>query len=68
VSGGLSRPPTRVLSVLVSSRPPLPPVTRLLEEHASAPTQGPHTMPGWLAGLIYLGLAVVLLWAVAHLV
>jgi hypothetical protein len=52
----------------VSSRPPLPPVTRLLEEHASAPTQGPHTMPGWLAGLIYLGLTVVLLGAVAHLV
>jgi hypothetical protein len=54
--------------VLVSSHPPLPPVTRLLEEHSGAPAQGPHTMPGWLAGLIYLGLAVVLVWATGHLV
>jgi hypothetical protein len=46
----------------VSTRPPLPPVTRL--EPAVVPQPEVSTLPGWVAALIYLGCLVVLGYAI----
>lgn len=48
----------------MSSRPPLPPVTRLMEPPPVHTDDQPHTIPGWVAALIYLACLVVLGWAI----
>jgi hypothetical protein len=52
----------------VSSRPPLPPVTRIVEPvtapRARIVVDEPHTIPGWVAGLIYLAGLIVLAYAI----
>jgi hypothetical protein len=54
--------------VIVSAVPPLPPVTRVVEPvtapRARIVVDDPHTLPGWVAALIYVGCAVVLVWAI----
>jgi hypothetical protein len=54
--------------VVVSSRPPLPPVTRLAEPitapRARIVVDEPHTLPGWVAALIYLAGLLVILYAI----
>jgi hypothetical protein len=49
--------------VIVSAVPPLPPVTRVVEPvtapRARIVVDDPHTLPGWVAALIYLALLVV---------
>jgi hypothetical protein len=49
--------------VIVSVRPPLPPVTRVVEPittpRARVVADDPHTIPGWVGALIYLALLVV---------
>lgn len=42
----------------MSSRPPLPPVTRVLPATVTGDEQS--TLPGWVAALIYLACSVVM--------
>jgi hypothetical protein len=46
----------------VSTRPPLPPVTRL--EPAVTPVEEVSTLPGWVAALIYLTGAIVMAYVI----
>lgn len=52
----------------MSSRPPLPPVTRVVEPitapRARIVVDEPHTLPGWVAALIYLAGLLVILYAI----
>jgi hypothetical protein len=52
----------------VSSRPPLPPVARLMEPPPVHADDQPHTIPGWVGGVIYLVLlAVFVHWVLPRL-
>lgn len=44
--------------MVVSSRPPLPPVTRVIPAAVSGDEQS--TLPGWVAALIYLACSVIM--------
>jgi hypothetical protein len=46
----------------VSASPPLPPAARI--EPATRPTPEVHTLPGWVAAIVYLACAAVLVYMI----
>lgn len=50
---------SHVRCVIVSSHPPLPPVTRMVAPAPVHDDDQPHTIPGWVGGVIYLVLLIV---------
>jgi hypothetical protein len=58
----------------VSAVPPLPPAARVVEpvtmptRRTTVPAHEPHTLPGWVAAVIYLACVVVMAWVLVRMV